>query len=129
MKFDWSFPRQILLALVIVTGISAYPLTVYGDHEMIVAAISGAVVMTVNVLLGYAAIEYSYGKSTTVFFQYVLGGMGVRMLFMASAVVVFIRLLHLHIGALMTSMVVLYIIFLTLEIFYIQKKVHIKQQS
>lgn len=129
IEIDWSFPKQILLALVIVIGISAYPLIVYGDRDMIVAAIGGAIITTLNVLAGFAAIEYSFGKSTTTFFKYVLGGMGVRMLVMAGAVVLFIKVLNYHIGALMTSMVTLYIIFLALEMFYIQKKVQLKQQS
>ena len=129
MKIDWSFPKQILLGLVIVGGLAAYPLALYGDREIISASFIGAALTTVNVLLGYAAIEFSFGRSMTTFFKYVLGGMGIRMFLMAGILVVLIRFFAVHVVALIASMGILYIIFLTLEILYIQKKIQSKQQG
>ena len=128
MKIDWSFPRQILLALLIVGGLSAYPLAAYGDREIVSASVVGALLTTVNVLLGFAAIEFSFDKSTTTFFKYVIGGMGVRMFLMAGMLVALIKVFRFHIGPLVASMGTLYVIFLTLEILYIQKKIQSKQQ-
>ena len=113
----------------IIAVLGAYPLTSFGDSEMMKAAIVGALLTTVNVLLGYAAIEYSLGRSTATFFKYVLGGMGVRMFLMAGILVILIKAFNFHVAALITSMGVFYVVFLTLEIFYIQKKVQSKQQS
>jgi hypothetical protein len=129
MKIDWSFPKQILLALVIVGGLAAYPLAVYGNREILSASCIGAVLTTVNVLLGYAAIEFSFGRSMTTFFKYVIGGMGIRMFLMAGILIVLIKVCALHVAALIASMGILYVIFLTLEILYIQKKVQSKQQG
>ncbi|HEV8538714.1 MAG TPA: hypothetical protein VGR15_07300 [Bacteroidota bacterium] len=129
MKIDWSFPRQILLSLLTVAALGAYPLLRYGDSEIMKAAMMGALLTTVNVLLGYAAIEFSYGRSMATFFKYVLGGMGIRMFVMAGILVVLIKVLEFHIAALIASMGILYVVFLTLEISYIQKKVQQKQQS
>ena len=84
---------------------------------------AGAVLATLNVLMGFASIEYSRGKSTTVFFKVVLGGMGVRLLVMALLLVGLITVLRLHVGALIGSLGVLYAVFLALEVMYIQKKV------
>ena len=129
MKGPLSFPRQVLIVLAVAVVVCAYPLSVYGSREMMVAAAGGAVLTTINVLLGYAAIEYAYGKSMTVFMKYVLGGMGLRMMFMAAVVVMFIKVWNYDVAALMTSMVVFYVVFLTLEILYIQKKIQLHQQN
>ena len=129
MKVDWSFPRQIFLAIVVIGCVGIYPLVKFGSNEIIQAAIAGALFATVNVLLGYAAIEYSLGKSTTTFFKFVLGGMGLRLLLMAVVLVLLVKVFHLHVGALVGSMGIFYVVFLTLEIFYIQKKINNKQQS
>ena len=124
MNIDWSFPKQVLLALVIVFGLGAYPIITYGDQEILKAVIVGALLTTVNVLLGFAAIEYSFGKSTTTFFKYVLGGMGIRMMVMAGVLVMLIKVFEFNPAALVGSMGALYIIFLALEVLYIQKKVY-----
>ena len=129
MKIDWSFPKRIFVALVILAALSVYPLKRLGDAGITSAAILGAVLMTVNVLLGYASIEYSYGKSTATFFTYVLGGMGLRMFLMAGVLVVLIRVFGVHVGGLIVSMGIIYVVFLVLEILHIQKKVYTKQEN
>lgn len=129
MSSRWSFPRQVLLTLLAVGGIAVYPLLTFGNTEHVIAAAVGAVMATVNVLLGYAAIEYSFGKSTTTFFKVVLGGMGIRLIAMAAVLVLLIRVFHFHVGALIVSMGVFYSMFLTLEILYIHRKVSVKQNS
>ena len=129
MKIDWSFPKQVGLALFVISGLVAYPLLAYGTAEVLRAAVTGALLATINVLLGYAAIEYSFGKSTTTFFKYVLGGMGIRLMVMASALVLLIRVFQIHAGALVGSMGIFYVVFLTLEVFFIQKKVGIKHHN
>ncbi len=129
MKVDWSFPRQIFLAIMIIGCVGTYPLLKFGTIKIFEAVIVGAILTTVNVLLGYAAIEYSLGKSTTTFFKFVIGGMGIRLFLMAVILVLLIKVFQLHVGALIGSMGIFYVAFLTLEVFYIQKKINSKQQS
>ena len=129
MKIDWSFPRQVAIALGVLGVAGAYPLATYASDEIINAVILGAVLSTVNVLIGYAAIEYSLGKSTTTFLKFVLGGMGVRMFMMAALLVVLIKVFGVHAGALVGSMGACYVVFLTLEIIFIQKSISIKHHS
>jgi len=129
MKLDWSFPKHLLVALLAITGVGGYPLLRYGSPEVISAALLGGLIATLNVLAGYAAVEYSFGKSATTFVKYVLGGMGIRMGLSALALVLLITVAGVHAGALVSAMGVFYIVFLGLEILYIQKKVSIKQQS
>ncbi|MDI6766236.1 MAG: hypothetical protein QME52_05375 [Bacteroidota bacterium] len=129
MKIDWSFPRQIFFALAAIGCVGVYPLWKSGTSEIIDSVIVGAVLTTVNVLLGYAAIEYSFGKSVSTFFKVVVGGMGIRLLLMAIALVVLIKIFNLHVAALIGAMGIFYVVFLTLEVLYIQKKVNIKNQN
>ena len=126
MKLDWSFPKQIFIALIIIGCVGGVPLFIFGTSEIARAAIVGAVLTTVNVLLGYAAIEYSFEKSMTTFFKYVLGGMGLRLLAMVGVFLLLIKIFQYHAGALVTSIGVFYVVFLTLEILFIQKKVNIR---
>jgi hypothetical protein len=121
-KIDWSFPRQVFIALLIVGCAGAYPLVKYGTSEVREAILIGALITTLNVLAGYAAIEYSYGKSMTSFIKYVLGGMGIRMIAMGAVLVVLIRVFGFHAEPLVWSIVFFYVLFLALEISFIQKK-------
>jgi hypothetical protein len=123
MTIDWAFPKQVFIALALVALAAAYPLAVYGTPEILAAVSAGAVLATLNVLTGFASIEYSRGRSTTVFFKVVLGGMGLRLLAMAIALVVCMKVLRFHALALVGSLGVLYMVYLALEVLYIQKKV------
>jgi len=128
MNFDRSFPGQILLALIALVALSAYPLMKFGSSDLVHAAVVGGILATVNVLLGYAAIEYSFRKSTTTFLKFVLGGMGFRLLLMGGLIVLFIEAFHVHVAGLVGSLLVCYASFLVLEILFIQKKIEIKQR-
>ncbi len=125
---DWSFPRQILIALTAIIAVAAYPLAKYGTEGTTGAAIMGALLTTANVLLGYAAIQYSYRKSTTVFFKFVLGGMAVRMMLLTFVLVLLVKVWNVEIAPLVWSMGLFYIVYLTLEVLYIQKKFDSKRE-
>lgn len=128
LKIDAGFPRQVLLVLAGVSLLGLYPLLRYASKEILVASIIGALLSTVNVLAGYAAIEYSYQKSYTVFLKVVLGGMGIRMAVMLGALWVAIGVLQVHAVALTFSMFLLYIVYLFLEVLFIQQKLSIRNQ-
>lgn len=128
MKIDWSFPKQVVFVLLIVGGCASYPLIFYGSQEVITAVVVGALLSTVNVLLGYTAIEYSFEKSITTFLKFVLGGMGIRLALILAAIVILIKTADIHVGGLVVSLGIFYIIYLTLEILFIQKKVDKRQQ-
>jgi hypothetical protein len=125
----WTFPRQILVALLVIGWLASYPLVKYGNGEMIRAAVAGAALATLNVILGYAAIEYSVGKSATTFLKFVLGGMGVRLFGMAGILLLLLKVFGFHVVALVSSLGVCYVVFLTMEIIYIQKRLSTRQQE
>ena len=126
MKIDWAFPKQVGVALGLIGALGWYLIWAYGSHEIAVAAAAGALMATVNVLVGFASIEYCQGKSATTFFKVVLGGMGIRLLAMALCLVFLLRVLHLHAGALVGSLGIFYAVYLVLEVLFIQKKVSVK---
>jgi len=129
VKIDKRFPLQVIGTLIVVALASAYPMVRYGSPEILVAASVGGLLSTVNVLVGFLAIEYSFNKSYTTFLKMVLGGMGVRMALMLVALLVLIKVVGLHTAALTVSLLGFYVIFLILEVLFIQKKVVIKNQS
>lgn len=129
MKIDWKFLKQVLLILIVFGVLSVYPIMNYGTPEITNSIIAGGLLTTINVLLGYASIEYSFGKSTTTFVKYVLGGMGIRLLLMTSSLFVLVKAFDFHSLALISSIGFFYIIFMTLEIMFIQKKINIKHKD
>ncbi len=124
-----SFPKQVFLAVVVIGGIGTYPLVRAGSPEIIKASVAGAILAICNVLAGYAAIEYAFGKSTTTFFRVVLGGMGIRMFALAGILVLLIKVFDFYAGALVIALGIFYLVFLALEILFIQRKVGIKFHS
>jgi hypothetical protein len=129
VKIDLGFPRRIAVVLTIVTLVLVYPLAVHASEDVILATVAGAVLSTINVLLGYLAIEYSFQKSYTTFLKAVLGGMGVRMLLILGAMVFLILQYRMNAFALTISMFGFYVIFLVLEVLFIQKKVVVRNRE
>jgi Ca2+/H+ antiporter len=126
MKIHWSFPIQVLITLLVIGSAASIPIIRYGTSDVIEGAIVGALLATINVLLGYAAIAYAFNKSTTTFFKVVVGGMGIRLLLMAVALVFAIKAYKLNVIALTCALGVFYAAYLVLEILYIHKKVDSK---
>ena len=122
MKGEKRFPLQILATIGIVGALSAYPLARYATGEIILSAVTGAALSTINVVLGYLTIEYAFEKSYTIFLRAVLGGMGLRMLLMLGGVVLLIMVAHLHAIALTVSLFFFYAVYLILEVLFLQRK-------
>lgn len=129
MNVHNRFPKQVVATLLISAVLMAYPLIRYGSADIIRSIVVGAILSTVNVLLGYLAIVYSLRKSYSTFLKMVLGGMGVRMAILLAALIVLIKLLGFHAVALTTSMLVFYVIYLVMEVLYIQKVMIVSEQG
>ncbi len=129
MKIEKAFPLQILIVLTVLGALAVYPLARYGSREIIVAVVAGALLATANVMAGFLSIEYGFEKSYTTFLKVVLGGMGIRMLGVLLVMLVLLMVFHLHTVAFLVSLLGCYLIFLVLEILYLQKKVIVKNQG
>jgi hypothetical protein len=129
VKIEYAFPRRVLIVLVVLSALAAYPLARYGSKEILVGVIAGALLATANVLAGFLSIEYGFEKSYTTFLKVVLGGMGIRMGAVILIMLVLLMVAHLHAVAFTVSLLGCYLIFLVLEILYLQKKVLVKSQG
>ena len=129
MKFDTRFPLQVGATLAIAGAIGAYPLLKYGSEEKVLGVALGAGLSTLNVLLGYLAIEFSFEKSYTVFVRSVLGGMGLRLVLMLGLLAAVISLFRVHTLALTFSLLGFYVVFLLLEVLFIQRKVSVRNAN
>jgi hypothetical protein len=129
VTIDRRFPAQVAITLVSIAALAAYPLLRYGSAEVIAAVVVGALLSTVHVLLGFFTIEYAFDKSYTVFLKAVLGGMGLRLLGLVGVLLALILVAGMHAVALTVSVMVLYLIYLILEILFLQRKVLAKGQQ
>jgi hypothetical protein len=122
VKIEKKFPFQVLLTLLAGLAIAVALIAITGTREMMIAVFVGAALSTLNVLAGFLAIEYTHGKSPQVFLGVVLGGMGVRMALTLGLLIVLIKAAGIHANALVVSVLSFYIVFLALELMYIQKR-------
>lgn len=119
-----SFPKQIVIAVVVCVGVGLYPLVAYANGQTQAAAAAGMALSVLHALMGYATVEYSLKKSHGVFVQIVLGGIVVRLFVMVGVLMILILVLHMHVIALVGTMFVTYIVFLVLEIVHIQHRLN-----
>lgn len=126
MNLRGNFPAQVALVLGAALLILALPMALFATGEVRTAVAAGAALSTVNVMLGYAAIRYSFEKSYTTFLKAVLGGMGLRLLFMLGAFIALVVGLGLHAVAFTVSLLAFYAVFMVLEIVFIQQRMTVR---
>jgi cation transporter-like permease len=124
-----NFPAQVAVVLVCALLFLAYPLTASASGEVRAAVAAGAALSTVNVMLGYMAIRYSFDRSHTTFLKAVLGGMGLRLLFMLGAFIALIAGFGMQPVALTVSLLGFYTVFMVLEIVYIQRRMTVRNRN
>ncbi|MDL1891476.1 hypothetical protein FBQ87_01095 [Sphingobacteriales bacterium CHB3] len=130
MNIDRRFPIQVAVIFAAGLVVAVVLLMSTGSRETAIAVIAGSVLSTLNALAGFLAIEYSLQKSHATFMKAVLGGMGVRMLVMLGVLVFLIKVVELHTVALVVSVLGFYVVYLVLELLYIQRKSsHITSQD
>jgi hypothetical protein len=126
---DHRFPRRVAVVVLIAAAVLAYPLLRFASPAVVIAVAAGAAMSTLNALLGYFSIEYAFGKSYTTFLKVVIGGMGVRMLGMLGIMLVLILAFRVQPLPLTLSMLAFYLVYLAMEILFIQTKVVVKSQD
>ena len=94
-----------------------------GAGEFVVPVVVGAVLSTANALAGFLAFEYTLERSYTAMLKAVLGGMAVRLVFMLGMLVLLIKVVGLNAVPLVASLLSYYVIYLVLEVQYIQERV------
>jgi len=126
VKLRNNFLAQIALVLALSAVLLGIRLSLLSSREVLVAVVSGALISTANVILGYAAIRYSLDKSYSTFLKAVLGGMGLRLSIMLGMLAALILVLHLDALALVVSALGFHAVYLILEILFIQRTATLK---
>ena len=129
MKVDWHFLRLVAILYMCLSVLGYVGLAIFSSEYVVRAAGGAAVMSLVNILLGYVSIEWSYKKGNITFLKIVLGAIGARLFLMAGAVLVMIRFFQFDALALTLSLLAFYIVNLGLEIYLLEHKVEVKNQS
>lgn len=124
-RFDPGFLTQIVSVVAATVVFGWYPLMKYGSEQVIEGVAAGVALSVVNVLMGYGVIRFSMHRSYSTFIQIVLGGIAVRLFVMVGLLLVCVGLFRFHAVSLVGSLFVMYMVFLTLEVVYIHKKIQI----
>ena len=127
-KFDWQFLGRVLLGFVALALAAAYPLYKLATPDISEAVVAAGIMSVANFLLGFAAIELGFEKSNTTFLKVILGGMVARLMLMWGTFLILIRVYEMHQPALVFSLMLFYILILALEIYFLQKKVSLKNR-
>ena len=129
MKAMRQFTMQVAVVFAASVLCAAYPMARYASDDVLVAAATGALLSTANVLVGFLAIQMTFNKSYTTFLKAVLGGMGLRMAGLLGMLLVLILAVHMHAVALTVSVISYSLVYLVLEIVFLQKMVQVKNQG
>jgi hypothetical protein len=129
VSIDWSFLRAVGVYALVLGAVLTYPLSTLVSSEALGSMVAGGVMSLLHVLTGYVTIEYSYTKKSTTFLKMVLGGMVARLFLMAGVVLVLLKYFLYDAFWLLMTMLVLYGVNLILEIYFLQKKVSIKNNA
>lgn len=103
--------------------VALLPLFLFTGREIRWSVVVGGILAFTNLVLGYAAIEYSFEKPTHTFLKTMLIGTGIRLAMLMTAVVVLTKVFQFHVLALMMSLLVFYAINLALEIYFLDQRV------
>jgi len=129
VKADWTFLRWVGLYAVVVAGLIYYPVSGVVDDTELRSIEAGGLMSLLYILIGYVTVELGYKKTNTTFLKIVLGGMVARLFLMTGVVLVLLTVYQYDAFSLMLSLLVYYAINLALEIYLLQKKVSLKNQS
>ena len=127
MKFDLTLPKRIILLVLLIAVLAAYPLLKAGDRDITVGFITGCLISLVSVTVGYLLIEYGIEKPNATFLKIILGGMVARLILIPAVVVVLIRVFRFHLISLTASLFFSYFLFLIVEILFLNKKLALKK--
>jgi hypothetical protein len=129
VKIDRRFPIRVAITFGGGLAAALVVLVMVDKPDLVVPVVVGALLSMVNVLAGFFAVEYSLNRSYTTMLKAVLGGMGIRLAIMLGMLVLLIKVAGLHAVALVVSLLSFYVVYLVLEVLYIQERISHKSKS
>ncbi len=89
------------------------------SKDIFIAAASGAVISSINFILGMIAAKIGYKKAPDAFIKTILGGTILRLFLLIGMVVAGLKILELSRNSFIFSILFFYVFFLIVEIFYL----------
>ena len=124
-----KYIKAILISAVIVILVSSVPVYLFYSPNQIYSFASGLVISLFNAMMGYFLNTAGLKKSNTVFMAYVFGGMGLRMMFIVICLLLLIAYSGVDKIALISSVIFFYFLFISIEIYFLNKTVFKKPEE
>ena len=121
MKFGQYFSINVIFFLLAVVFSWVFLKFLFHRPWDFGSSVAGLVLALGNSLLGFALIRWGMNKSQQLFFMILVGGMIFRFLLLFSLLFVLIIAVHLALLPLIISLLIAYVIFLIIEIWFVNK--------
>lgn len=121
-KTETSFFKIIFFAIIAVIAVSIYPVIKYASIIQTYSFITGFIISLANAFMGYWLNDAALKRRNNVFMAMVFGGMGLRMIITAAVVILLISFSGLESVSLFSSVFFFYVLFMSIEIYYFNKK-------
>jgi len=122
MKIDTGkFLRYIAVVVVLSWVLISYPLFKFANFEFIKSFFVGFLISLVNSVVGFLIIKRGMLKPDREFFKLTLGSMGIRLFAIAGLILVFLEILNFEVYGLVSSLLLFYFVFLSVEIFLLNR--------
>jgi len=117
-----GFYKHIIISSLVVFLLGAYPVYAYTSITQFYSIISGYIIGLLNAIAGYQLNTIAFNKSVKSFMLIVFGGMGLRMIFIAIIILIFLYILKLEEIPLVASVFIFYILFVAIELLHLHKQ-------
>ena len=94
------------------------------DQNEFVTVLSAGILAVLYVLSGFLMISWAFTKPMKMFMSVVLGGIGIRLILTAIALVLVIKVFAMNISIFLATFGVLYFLFQIVEIYFINKEIN-----
>lgn len=106
-----------------------FTLSHFTNSEILADVMTGCILSFTNAFLGYTFIQRGFQYNSRMFIIFSLGGMALRFFLMLASVAAVLILLHVDVMWFVFSFMISYVIFLFVEVFYINAKVDRHKQK
>ncbi len=107
--------------------ISVITVNYSGNSHLAWSVFYGYLVSLINILFAFYSIRWGFDKPNKTFFAVVLGGMGVRFMFLLLALLLVWKFTDLPLSAFIVSLVGFYLTLQFFEVRYVQKELNTRK--
>jgi hypothetical protein len=124
---DNTLPRNVFLSSLGILFLT-FALSHFMHSDILADVMIGCILSLTNAFLGYVFIERGFKFNDSMFVFFSLGGLALRFFLMLGSVAVILIILTVQIPAFIFAFMGTYVLFLFIEVFYINRKVDLQKQ-